>query len=425
MSRKRMNEASLGLDARSADARVGAALDRLAAGRPVVVADDPDRENECDVVFAASLATPELLGFAVRYSSGIVCAPMPEEAADRLALPPMTAVSEDPKRTAFTVSVDARDGVTTGISAADRARTLRVLADENATASSLTRPGHVFPLRARSGGVLARRGHTEAGIDLLRLAGLPLVAGIAELVTDGGAMLRADGSAGFLRTHDLVGLSVRELVDYLRRHERQVRRMATTRLPTAYGTFTAYGYLDEPTGVECVLLVHGDIGSGEDVLVRVHSECLTGDALGSARCDCGAQLGAAMAKVVDAGRGVVAYVRGHEGRGIGLLSKLRAYELQDAGADTVEANVRLGLPVDSRDYAPAAQALQDVGVRSVRLITNNPAKEDALEQYGIAVRERVPSHTAPTPDNLQYLRVKRDRMGHDVPWLGDAVLEAW
>jgi 3,4-dihydroxy 2-butanone 4-phosphate synthase / GTP cyclohydrolase II len=419
---QRMNEVSTGPD--SADARVGAALDRLAAGQPVVVADDPERENECDVIFAASLATPELLGFTVRYSSGIVCAPMPGADADRLALPPMTAVSEDPKGTAFTVSVDARDGVTTGISAADRARTLRVLADENATASSLTRPGHVFPLRARPGGVLARRGHTEAGIDLLRLAGLPQVAGIAELVLDDGTMLRTDRLAGFLRTHDLVDLSVQDLVDYVRRHERQVRRMAVTRLPTAYGTFTAYGYLDEPTGVECVLLVHGDIGSGEDVLVRVHSECLTGDALGSARCDCGAQLGAALSQVVDAGRGVVAYVRGHEGRGIGLLSKLRAYELQDAGADTVEANVRLGLPVDSRDYAPAAQALQDVGVRSVRLITNNPAKEDALRQYGIGVRERVPSHTAPTPDNLQYLRVKRDRMGHDVPWLGDALLEA-
>lgn len=404
--------------------RVGAALDRLAAGRPVVVVDDPDRENECDVVFAASLATPELLAFTVRHSSGIVCAPLQDADADRLALPPMTAVSEDPKGTAFTVSVDARTGVTTGISAADRAHTLRVLADEDATASSLTRPGHVFPLRARAGGVLARRGHTEAGVDLLRLAGLPQVAAIAELVADDGTMLRSDRLAGFLHAHDLVDLTVQELADHVRRSERQVRRVAVTRLPTVHGRFTAYGYLDEPTGIECVLLVLGELGDGEDVLVRVHSECLTGDALGSARCDCGAQLDAALAQVAAAGRGVVAYVRGHEGRGIGLLSKLRAYELQDAGADTVEANLRLGLPVDSRDYAPAAQALLDVGVRSVRLITNNPAKGDALRRYGVGVRGRVPSHTAPTQDNLHYLRAKRDRLGHDVPWLGEPLLEA-
>lgn len=401
--------------------RVGAALDRLAAGQPVVVVDDPDRENECDVVFAASLATPELVAFTVRYSSGIVCAPMRGPDADRLALPPMTAVSEDPKGTAFTVSVDARDGVTTGISAADRARTFRVLADEDATASSLTRPGHVFPLRARPGGVLARRGHTEAGVDLLRLAGLPQVAGIAELVAADGSMLRAGALPGFLRAHDLVALTVQELADHVRRQEQQVRRVAVTSLPTAHGSFTAYAYVDEPTGTECVLLVRGDLGDGEDVLVRMHSECLTGDALGSARCDCGAQLDAALARVAAEGRGVIAYVRGHEGRGIGLLNKLRAYELQDTGADTVEANLRLGLPADSRDYAPAAQALSDVGVRSVRLITNNPAKEDALRRYGVAVRARVPSHTAPTTDNLRYLRVKRDRMGHDVPWLDETV----
>ncbi|MBO0828002.1 MAG: GTP cyclohydrolase II [Streptosporangiales bacterium] len=406
------------------DDRVGAALDRLAAGRPVVVVDDPDRENECDVVFPASLATPELVAFTVRHSSGILCAPMPGADADRLALPPMTAVSEDPKGTAFTVSVDARNGVTTGISAADRARTLRVLADTDAAAGSLTRPGHVFPLRAREGGVLARRGHTEAGVELLRLAGLPRVAGIAELVGDDGSMLRAGRLPAFLDAHDLVALTVQELAEYVRRHERQVRRVAVTRLPTVHGAFTAYGYLDEPTGIECVLLVAGDLCDGEDVLVRVHSECLTGDAFGSARCDCGAQLDSALAQVSAAGRGVVAYVRGHEGRGIGLLSKLRAYELQDAGADTVEANLRLGLPVDSRDYAPAVQALLDVGVRSVRLITNNPAKEDALRRSGVVVRGRVPSHTAPTADNLHYLRVKRDRMGHDVPWLGEPLLDA-
>lgn len=400
---------------------VEAAVAEIAAGRPVVVVDDPARENECDLVFAAVHATPELLGFTVRYSSGIVCAAMAPTEVDRLALPPMTAVNEDPKGTAYTVSVDARDGGTTGISAEDRARTLRVLADPESGPASVTRPGHVFPLRAEPGGVLARQGHTEAGVELARLAGLPPVAGIAELVADDGSMLRSGVLPPFLREHGLVSITVAELAAYLRRVERQVRRVSTSRMPTAHGLFTAYGYLDEPTGNECVALVHGDVDKGCDVLVRVHSECLTGDAFGSARCDCGAQLDAAMARICRAGRGVVVYMLGHEGRGIGLLSKLRAYELQDAGADTVEANLALGLPIDDRDFAPAAQVLSDLGVRSVRLLTNNPAKERALTELGVRVVARVASATVPTADNLGYLMTKRDLLGHDVPWLADDV----
>ncbi|MQA80811.1 MAG: bifunctional 3,4-dihydroxy-2-butanone-4-phosphate synthase/GTP cyclohydrolase II [Streptosporangiales bacterium] len=400
---------------------VEAAVAEIAAGRPVVVVDDPGRENECDLVFAAAHATPELLAFTVRYSSGMVCAPMAPAEVDRLALPPMAAVNEDPKGTAYTVSVDARDGGSTGISAADRARTLRVLADPASLPSSVTRPGHVFPLRAVPGGVLARAGHTEAGVELARLAGLPPVAGIAELVADDGSMLRSGALPPFLREHGLVSLTVADLAAYLRRVERQVRRVSTSRMPTAHGLFTAHGYLDEPTGKECVALVHGDVGKGCDVLVRVHSECLTGDAFGSARCDCGEQLDAAMARICRAGRGVVVYLRGHEGRGIGLLNKLRAYELQDTGADTVEANLALGLPVDDRDFAPAAQVLADLGVRSVRLLTNNPAKERALTELGVRVVARVPSATVPTTDNLGYLMAKRDLLGHDVPWLADGV----
>ncbi|MQA01551.1 MAG: bifunctional 3,4-dihydroxy-2-butanone-4-phosphate synthase/GTP cyclohydrolase II [Streptosporangiales bacterium] len=396
-------------------------VDELAAGRPVVVVDDPDRENECDLVFAAELASPEVLGFTVRHSTGIVCAPMTEAKAQQLGLPPMAAVNEDAKRTAWTVSVDAKDGITTGVSAADRAHTLRLLGDAHTEPAALARPGHVFPLTARAGGVLARRGHTEASVDLVRLTGLTPVAGIAELVNDDGSMLRPDHVAEFAETHGLVYLTVSDVAAYLRHEQQQVRRVSVTRLPTRHGQFTAHGYLDEPTGDECVALVHGEVAGGTDVLVRVHSECLTGDAFGSQRCDCGEQLDRALAEVVAAGSGVVVYVRGHEGRGIGLLSKLRAYELQDAGADTVQANLALGLPVDDRDYAAAAQVLKDLGVRGVRLMTNNPVKQQAIDAYGVSVVARVPSRTAPTPANLGYLQTKRDRLGHEVSWLADAV----
>lgn len=398
---------------------VGRALDELVAGRPVVVVDDPDREDECDLVFAAAKATPELLAFIVRHSTGIVCAPMAETETQRLALPPMIAVNEDAKKTAWTVSVDARHGIGTGVSAADRAHTLRVLADPDTQPAALVRPGHVFPLAGRRGGVLARRGHTEAGVDLMRLAGLPQVAGIAELVNDDGTMMRAGQLPELVARHGLVQLTVSDIATYRRREERQVTRVSTTGLPTPHGLFTAHGYLDEATGRECVALVHGDLGAGTEVLVRVHSECLTGDAFGSARCDCGAQLDSSLAQIADAGSGVLVYVRGHEGRGIGLLSKLRAYELQDAGADTVQANLALGLPVDDRDYAAAVQVLKHLGVRSARLITNNPAKREALETYGVPVVARLSSMTQPTPANLGYLRTKRDLLGHDVPWVTD------
>ena len=308
-----------------------ARCEELAAGRPIVVVDDEDRENEGDLIFAASLATPEVVGFTIRYSSGVICVPLPAEDADRLNLPPMTAINQDRKGTAYTVSVDARDGVTTGISAADRARTIRLLADAATTADDLTRPGHVFPLRAKDGGVLVRAGHTEAAVDLCRLAGLPLAAGICEVVEDDGSMSRLPQLARFAEKHGLALISIADLIAYRRRTEKAVTRAAETRLPTAFGDFRAVGYRSDVDGIEHVALVKGEIGDGEDVLVRVHSECLTGDVFGSQRCDCGPQLHAALRAVDVEGRGVVLYMRGHEGRGIGLMHKLRAYELQERG----------------------------------------------------------------------------------------------
>jgi 3,4-dihydroxy 2-butanone 4-phosphate synthase/GTP cyclohydrolase II len=419
--------------------RVERAVVDLAAGRPVLVVDDEDRENEGDLIVAAEHATAENIAFLVRHTSGVLCAPMTGADLDRLALPPMSAVNEDPKGTAYTVSVDARAGVGTGISAADRARTLRALADPRTVAADLTRPGHVFPLRAVEGGVLARRGHTEASVDLARLAGLRPAAVIGEVVADDGSMARGPQLAAFAVEHDLALLSVADLVAYVSaapadRAEHAaapsgvpvidpppaLRAEAVTQLPTRHGTFRAVGFATEdPTGsrVEHVVLVRGDLGDGEDLLARVHSECLTGDVLGSQRCDCGAQLDAALAAVAREGRGAVVYLRGHEGRGIGLVQKLRAYALQDGGRDTVDANLDLGLPVDARDYADAAAMLREVGARSVRLISNNPHKVEALERAGVPVVGRVPSATVPTQHNVGYLRTKRDRMGHDLPEL--------
>jgi 3,4-dihydroxy 2-butanone 4-phosphate synthase/GTP cyclohydrolase II len=395
------------------------ALADLAAGRPVVVVDAADRENEGDLILAASKATTEALAFMIRHTSGVVCVPMTGEALDRLELPPMTARNEDPKGTAYTVSVDARVGVTTGVSAADRARTIRALADPGTTPGDLTRPGHVFPLRAAEDGVLERAGHTEAAVDLARLAGLAPAGVIAEIVEDDGAMARLPRLREFAAEHGLAIVSIADLIAHRRRTEPPVRRIARTALPTAHGAFTAIGYQDERTGVEHVALVHGEIGGGRDVLVRLHSECLTGDVFGSQRCDCGAQLAAGMAAVVAAGRGVVVYLRGHEGRGIGLLPKLAAYALQDVGEDTVDANLLLGLPADARDYGVGAAILRDLGVTGVRLLTNNPAKQEALTRHGIEVTERVPVPPAVTAHNLAYLRTKRDRMGHDLPGLPD------
>ena len=393
------------------------ALADIAAGRAVIVVDDEDRENEGDIIFAASKATAALLAFTIRYTSGVVCVPMQGRDLDRLKLPPMTRVNEDRKGTAYAVSVDARDGVSTGISAADRARTIRVLVDSATEPHELTRPGHVFPLRAVEGGVLRRPGHTEASVDLARLAGLPPAGVLAEVVNDDGTMARLPQLKAFAREHGLAIISIADLIAYRRRSESLVALVAQTRLPTVHGEFRALAYRSTVDGVEHVALVRGDVGDGRDVLVRVHSECLTGDVLGSLRCDCGTQLEAAMAAVAAQGRGVVLYMRGHEGRGIGLVHKLQAYQLQDAGADTVDANLALGMPADGRDYGTGAQILYDLGVRSMRLLTNNPDKRAGLEGYGLEITGRVPLPVTATADNLRYLRTKRDRMGHDLPGL--------
>ncbi|PJJ55831.1 3,4-dihydroxy 2-butanone 4-phosphate synthase/GTP cyclohydrolase II [Mumia flava] len=393
------------------------ALSDIAAGRAVVVVDDPGRENEGDLIFAASKATPELMGLMVRHSSGYVCAPVTGELLDRLGIALMTPHNRDRLKTAYTISVDARDGVTTGISAADRARTVRVLADSATEPYELVQPGHVLPLRARDGGVLARPGHTEAAVDLTRLAGLTPAGVIGELINDDGSLMRAPELREFADEHGLAMISIEDLITYRRRHETQMQRVVETRLPTEFGTFTAIGYRNTVDGGEQVALVHGDLGDGADVLVRVHSECLTGDVLQSQRCDCGPQLQASMAAITEHGAGVVVYLRGHEGRGIGLIGKLQAYALQDAGQDTVDANLTLGLPIDARHYADAAQILRDLKVSSVRLLTNNPDKVAALQRYGVAVAGRAPLAIAPTADNLRYLQTKAERMGHHLPEL--------
>ncbi len=405
-------------DGSDGGARLDSIVDAIAAikaGKAVVVVDDEDRENEGDLVFAASRSTPELVGFMIRYSSGVVCVPMEGRELDRLKLPPMTMVNEDRKSTAYSVSVDARDGVDTGISAADRSHTIRVLVDSATEPHELTRPGHVFPLRAVEGGVLRRTGHTEAAVDLSRLAGLAPAGVVCEIVHDDGSMMRAPALRAFADEHGLLMISIADLVQYRRHTERSIVRAAETVLPTAYGDFRAVGYRSSLDGVEHVAFVRGDLGDGTDVLVRVHSECLTGDVFGSLRCDCGPQLHAALAAVAAEGRGVVLYMRGHEGRGIGLVHKLQAYQLQDGGADTVDANLELGLPADARDYGTGAQILGELGVRSMRLLTNNPAKRAGLEGYGLEILGRVQLPVRATTQNLFYLQTKRDRMGHDLP----------
>jgi 3,4-dihydroxy 2-butanone 4-phosphate synthase / GTP cyclohydrolase II len=390
----------------------------IAAGRAVIVVDDEDRENEGDLIFAAEKATPELVAFMVRYTSGYICAPITEEEADRLDLPPMYHTNQDRRGTAYAVAVDAAEGVSTGISAADRARTLRLLAAADTRPTDLSRPGHVVPLRAKAGGVLRRPGHTEAAIDLAELAGLRPAGVLCEMVNDDGTMQRRPDLEKFAAEHDLALITIADLVAYRRKRERQVERVVETRLPTEHGDFTAVGYRANVDGAEHVALVYGDLGDGEDVLVRVHSECLTGDVFGSKRCDCGPQLDAALHRVAQVGRGVVLYMRGHEGRGIGLLHKLQAYQLQDRGFDTVDANLELGLPADARDYGTGAQVLYDLGVRSMRLLTNNPAKRAGLEGYGLRVTGREALPVRLFPENVHYLRTKRDRMGHLFEALG-------
>jgi 3,4-dihydroxy 2-butanone 4-phosphate synthase/GTP cyclohydrolase II len=383
-------------------------------GKAIVVVDDEDRENEGDIIFAASKATPELMAFLVRYSSGLVCAPITGDILDRLAIPLMTPHNREKMRTAYTVSIDARDGITTGISAADRARTCRVLADSATEPFELNQPGHIIPLRAKDGGVLERAGHTEAAVDFARLAGLTPAGVIGEVLNDDGTLMRAPQLREFADEHGIALVSIEDLQVHRRLHESQVDRLATTRLPTEFGEFVAHGYRDRIEGSEHIALVHGDPGT-EDVLVRIHSECLTGDVFGSRRCDCGPQLELSMAEITAAGAGIVVYLRGHEGRGIGLLHKLQAYALQDSGADTVDANLQLGFGEDERDYAAGAQILRDLGVTSARLLTNNPDKTIALEAYGVKISERVPLRIKPNPDSLRYLQTKAERMGHDLP----------
>ncbi|MGI8879096.1 MAG: bifunctional 3,4-dihydroxy-2-butanone-4-phosphate synthase/GTP cyclohydrolase II [Jatrophihabitans sp.] len=398
---------------------VDQAIADIAAGKAVVVVDDEDRENEGDLIFAAECVTPELVAFMVRHTSGYICVPVTEADADRLELPPMYRVNQDRRGTAYTVTVDARDGVSTGISAADRAHTISLLAAAGTTAADLSRPGHVVPLRAKDGGVLRRPGHTEAAVDLARLAGLHPSGVLCEIVSesDPHGMARSAELREFADRHGLAMISIADLIAFRRRSERLVERVAQARVPLRYGEFTAVGYASTYDLREHVAFVFGDpasIGDGEDVLVRVHSECLTGDVFGSLRCDCGPQLDAALAAVAREGRGVVLYMRGHEGRGIGLLHKLQAYQLQDAGADTVDANLELGLPADARDYGTGAQILVDLGVRTMRLLSNNPAKRAGLEGYGLSIVGQVPLPVHANPENLRYLQTKRDRMGHEL-----------
>lgn len=391
---------------------IDSALEAFARGEPLVVVDDEDRENEGDLILAADKVSAEAIAFIVRHTSGLVCVPLTGERLDTLELPLMVANNSESMRTAFTVSVDAQAGVTTGISAADRATTIRALIDPSSQPSDLARPGHVFPLRAQPGGVLTRRGHTEAAVDLARLSGLSPAGILAEIVNADGSMARRPQLEDFATKHGLRIITIADLVSHRRSREACVDRVAVSRLPTEFGDFIAYAFESRLDGVHHLALVCGEVGSGAPVLVRVHSECLSGDVFGSRRCDCGAQLEASLRVVGEAGRGVVVYLRGHEGRGIGLASKLRAYALQDQGLDTVEANLRLGLPVDAREYAAAADILRCLGIKRVRLLTNNPRKSSGLAACGLDVVERVPLLTSPTADNMRYLRTKQLRMGH-------------
>lgn len=398
------------------------ALESLRAGRPVLVADDEDRENEGDVILSAELATPEWVAWTVRWSSGFICAPMPADWADRLDLPPMVAVNEDARGTAYTVSVDAAEGVTTGISASDRAHTLTVLANPDATPTSLIRPGHVLPLRAVEGGVRERSGHTEAAVELMRLAGLSPVGAIAEVVAEDGNMMRMPGLIELGARNDIPVITIEQLIAYLEetepretapaasRHPRRVSLRAEATVPTSHGVFRFRAYKDRVTGTDHLAVVSGEL-VGDTALVRVHSECLTGEAFGSLKCECGPQLDAALDAIEQEG-GVVVYMRGHEGRGIGLINKLRAYSLQEQGLDTVDANLALGLPADARDYAAAAGILADLGISRVRLLTNNTDKVAQLRALGLDVVEQVPLLVGVGPNNHQYLETKRDRMGH-------------
>src|SRR5215218_4137609 len=385
----------------------------------VVVVDDEDRENEGDLVMAGCHTTEADLAFMVRHTSGVVCMALTGDRCDALQLPPMVATNTDSHRTAFTVTVDLAAGTTTGISAADRAATIRALADEAVGADAFHRPGHLFPLRAREGGVLKRAGHTEAAVDLARLAGLPPVGVLCEVVNDDGTMARRPDLLAFAAEHGLPIITIADLVAHRRRTDRLVERSGEARVPTPWGEFRCISYRSLLDGTEHVAFTIGDVSAPGELLVRVHSECLTGDIFRSLRCDCGPQVEGAMARIAAGGRGAVVYLRGHEGRGIGLGHKLRAYGLQDAGRDTVDANLDLGVPVDSREYGIGAQILVDLGARRLRLLTNNPAKYGGLEGYGLEIVAREPIQAAPNAENLVYLRTKKQRMGHLLDGLDD------
>jgi len=393
------------------------AVAALLAGRMIVVVDDADRENEGDLVLAAETVTEEQMAFLVRHTTGIICVPMPSERVDELKLPQMVEDNTDSHGTAFTVSVDHID-VGTGVSARDRTTTVRSLASPGTTPDALRRPGHIFPLRARAGGVLERRGHTEAAVDLLHMAGLSGVGVIGEIVADDGSMRRGGSLKAFAAEHDLPILHIADLVAYRSRQHEDLELVASSWMPTTAGTFRALAYRSRRDGTEHLALVAGDVAaagrSEAGALVRVHSECLTGDIIGSLRCDCGGQLQQAMHAVAEAGAGVIVYLRGHEGRGVGLAHKIRAYAFQEGGLDTVEANLVQGLPSDARSYEAAAAVLADLGVMRVRLITNNPVKPLELAQLGVTVVTRVALPVLPTPENVRYLRTKRDRMGHEL-----------
>ena len=394
-------------------ATIDEAIDDIRNGKMVIVCDSPDRENEGDLTMAAELVTPEAINFMATHGRGLICLTLTPERCDELGLRMMVAHNETPYGTAFTVSIEAREGIATGISAADRAHTIRVAVDPTKGARDIIHPGHVFPLRARPGGVLERTGQTEASVDLARLAGLQPAAVICEVMNEDGTMARVPDLAEVCRTHDIKMVTVADLIEYRRRTERLIERGAAARLPTRFGEFTAVGYRSKLDGKHHLALVHGDVAGEADVLVRVHSECVTGDVFGSLRCDCGEQLQQALRQITEAGRGVVLYLA-QEGRGIGLLNKLRAYELQEQGRDTVEANAELGFAPDLREYGIGAQILADLGLTSIRILTNNPRKIVGLEGYGLTVSAQVPIETAPSSHNLAYLLAKRDKLGHQL-----------
>jgi 3,4-dihydroxy 2-butanone 4-phosphate synthase / GTP cyclohydrolase II len=402
-------------------APIEALVAAIGRGEMVVMVDDEDRENEGDLIMAAQFATPEALAFIIRQTSGVVVAPLTGQRCDDLRLPLMVEHNTESHRTAFTISVDLIEGTTTGISAADRATTLQALADPAVAFTAFARPGHIFPLRAREGGVLKRAGHTEAAVDLARMAGLEPAGIICEIVNDDGSMARLPQLRDFAKRHGLLLSSIAKLIEYRRRTEKLVTRIGEATVPTEWGPFNCVAFRSEIDDTEHLAFVRGDVSDGAPTLVRVHSECLTGDVFGSRRCDCGPQLAAAMSRINDEGRGVVVYLRGHEGRGIGIGHKIRAYSLQDEGLDTVDANLKLGLPVDNREYGIGAQILAELGVHRLRLMTNNPAKYGGIAGYGLSVVERVPLAALATAENVEYLRTKRDRMGHLIEGLDEPI----